>query len=165
MSDLKDFQASVFNSAKTVVTKTLSSQTGTSGDTDGGIGLELTELEHTITDNVQSVVIIGTMTCALQGTKGEHILRCWRNEIPAYAGGAGRAATFLDTQVGTCYVATDTSGYETGQSSSFVMVDNNLGDSTQQRYRWTIKVFTGNSQSRSITLHYLTNPHWDLRNS
>jgi len=165
MSDLKDFQSSVFNQAKTVVTKTLSNDTNTSADVTGGIGLELTDLEHLVTDNVQSVVIIGTMTCALQGSKGEHVLRCWRNEIPTYAGGSGRAASFLNTQVGSCFIATDIVGYESNQTSSFVMVDNNLGDSTQQRYRWTIKTFTGNSQSRSITLHYLTNPHWDLRNS
>ena len=164
MSDLSDFQASVFNSAKTVVTKVLSNDTNTSADVTGGIGLELTDLEHTITDNVQSVVIIGTMTCALQGTSGQHILRCWRNEIPSYAGGAGVAATFNDTQVGACYIGTD-SGYDSGQTASFVLVDNSLGDSTQQRYRWTIKTFTGNSQSRSITLRYLTNPYWDLRNT
>ena len=163
MSDLKDFQGTIFNSAKTVVTKILNSQKTDTGNVTGGIGLELTDLKHTVSSDVKSVIIIGTMD--VDGPNGpcQHILRCWRNEIPAYAGGSGTAASFNNTHVGSCMIGTDYPTYHQDQVANFIFVDNNIGDSTQQTYRWTI-LSSSSSDSRNITLKYLTNPMWDLRN-
>jgi|TARA_X000000950_G_C13756638_1_gene595027 hypothetical protein len=162
MSDLKDFQGTVFNSAKTVVTKTLVNQKDTSGNVTGDVGLELTDMDHTISSDVQSVIMMGTLTATAPGGACWHILRCWRNEVPVYAGNSGRAASFIDTLVGSCVIGTDGPGFNT-QSASFVFVDNNIGDSTQQTYRWTIWTSTS-SDSRELEVKYLTNPMWDLRN-
>ena len=164
MSDLKDFQGTVFNQAKTVVTKTLSNQRNDSGDVTGGIGLELTDLQHTVSSDVKSVIIIGTMECDGPNGACQHILRCWRNEIPTHKGGSGKAAEFNNTQVGACMIGTDYPGYHQNQTANFILVDNNIGDSTQQTYRWTIWSSTS-GDSRDITLKYLTNPMWDLRNN
>lgn len=158
MSDLNDFLGTVFNAKKTVVTKTHSGGNDANGAA-GKVGIELASLEHTVASDVESVVMIGTIDVFLQGAEASHILQCWRNEIPAQDGLSYNHSTL----VGNCVLHTRISGGET-RSANFILADNNLADSTQQRYRWTMLTSTGNSQSRSITIHYLTNPLWDLRN-
>lgn len=156
MSDLSDFVATIYNSKKTVVTKTHSSTTN--ADVTGNVGLELSNLEHTITDNVQSVVIVGTITSFIQGVSTWHTLNCWRNIIPPY-----NMDTFdHSTLMGGVTLFTGYPNNET-KSASFILVDNNVGDSTAMTYKWSLKLGTGNSQNRSITIKYLTNPLWDLR--
>ena len=70
---------------------------------------------------------------------------------------------FILTLVGNCVLRTAVTQAET-QSATFMLADNGLGDSTQQKYRWTLKTSTGNTQDRTITMKYITNPMWDLRN-
>ena len=158
MSDLADFTASVLNGKKTKVTKS----PGTNS-TNANItlpGLELTGLEHTVTQNVQSVVIIGTISCYLQGSFADHILTCWRSE-PGSADGAGGISDY-STLVGSVHIKTSVTVGET-RSGQFMFADNNVGDSTAMRYKWYMYTSTGNTQNRTVTLKYLTNPHWDLR--
>ena len=157
MSDLNDFLATVYNAKKTVVTKTHSSNTN--ADATGNVGLELSSLEHTITDNVQSVVIIGTISTYLQGSDASHILNCWRNTIPVADGLTFDHSTLMGGV--TLFTGNPTN---LTRSASFILADNNVGDSTAMTYKWTLKTSTGNTQNRSITLTYITNPLWDLRN-
>lgn len=157
MSDLNDFLATVYNAKKTVVTKTHSSSTN--ADSTGNVGLELSSLEHTITDNVQSVVIIGTIDAYLQGADASHILNCWRSTIPV----ADNNSFDHSSLIGGITLRTGVVTNET-KSASFILADNNVGDSTAMTYKWTLKTSTGNTQNRSITLRYITNPLWDLRN-
>lgn len=156
MSDLNDFLGTVFNAKKTVVTKTHSSGSDANAGA-GNVGIELASLEHTVASDVKSVVMIGTIDVSLQSADASHILQCWRNEIPVYD------SYDHSTLIGNCVLHTRNVFGQT-KSANFILADNNLADSTQQRYRWTMLTSTGNSQSRSITIHYLTNPLWDLRN-
>ena len=157
MSDLADFTSLVLNGKKTLVTKTHSSSTN--ANVTGNVGLELSSLEHTITDNVQSVVMVVSFSGSLQGSYSYHDLKCWKGQvIPTYD-----AESFDHTNlIGGATLWTTISGRET-KSCNFVLVDNNVSDSTAMTYKWTLLTQTGNTQNRSITVKYYTNPHWDLR--